>query len=78
MLCQTELLIINTDLEIFILKDVTRNPPPKDDAMQSFFLAETLKYAGMLFADGNTIPLDEYVLNTEAHPLKILRGGRRL
>jgi len=53
------------------LQDVTRNPPPKDDAMQSFFLAETLKYAGLLFADGNTIPLDEYVLNTEAHPLKI-------
>jgi len=55
------------------LTDVTRSPAPQDDAMQSFFLAETLKYAGMLFTDGNTIPLDEYVLNTEAHPLKILR-----
>lgn len=57
------------------LQDVTRVPAPQDDAMQSFFLAETLKYAGMLFADGNTIPLDEYVLNTEAHPLKIIKPG---
>jgi len=55
------------------LQDVTRVPSPQDDAMQSFFLAETLKYAGLLFTDGETIPLDEYVLNTEAHPLKIFR-----
>eukprot|EP00658_Telonema_sp_P-2_P033439 TRINITY_DN24544_c0_g1_i1.p1 TRINITY_DN24544_c0_g1~~TRINITY_DN24544_c0_g1_i1.p1 ORF type:complete len:561 (+),score=121.90 TRINITY_DN24544_c0_g1_i1:86-1768(+) len=55
------------------LTDVTQNAgsAPKDDTQQSFFLAETLKYAYLLFTDGNTISLDEYVLNTEAHPLKV-------
>jgi len=38
---------------------------------QSFFLAETLKYAYLLFAGGDEFPLDEYVFNTEAHPFKI-------
>ena len=54
------------------LTDVTREAgpsAPKDDTQQSFFLAETLKYAYLLFADGETIQLDKYVLNTEAHPL---------
>ena len=42
----------------------------KNDAMQSFFLAETLKYSYLLFADESTLDLDEYVFNTEAHPLR--------
>lgn len=42
------------------------------DKMESFFLAETLKYFYLLFADGNPIiPLDKYVFNSEAHPLPI-------
>jgi hypothetical protein len=41
----------------------------KNDAMQSFFLAETLKYAYLLFAEEDILSLDEYVFNTEAHPL---------
>ena len=40
------------------------------DYMESFWLAETLKYFYLLFSDPNLISLDEYVLNTEAHPLK--------
>ncbi|KAL1500514.1 hypothetical protein AB1Y20_013170 [Prymnesium parvum] len=39
--------------------------------MESFFTAETLKYLWLLFGDGTDIPLDQYVLNTEAHPLLI-------
>ena len=40
--------------------------------MESFFLAETLKYLYLLFADDQTIlPLDKWVFNTEAHPLPI-------
>jgi len=42
--------------------------------MESFFLAETLKYFFLLFADPNeedVLPLDEFVFNTEAHPLPI-------
>ena len=45
-----------------------------DDKMESFFLAETLKYAFLLFAPESTISLDQYVFTTEAHPLKIIRN----
>lgn len=39
------------------------------DGMESFFLAETLKYLFLLFSDDETLlPLDEVVFNTEAHP----------
>ena len=37
--------------------------------MESFFLGETLKYLYMLFADHQEISIDEWVFNTEAHPL---------
>ena len=43
----------------------------QDDHMQSFFLAETLKYLYLLFSDSSVLPLDVWVLNTEAHPLRI-------
>jgi len=36
-----------------------------------FFLAETMKYLYLLFAPDDVIPLDEFVFNTEAHPLLI-------
>jgi mannosyl-oligosaccharide alpha-1,2-mannosidase len=39
--------------------------------MESFFLAETLKYFYLLFSDPSVIPLDKYIFNTEAHPLPI-------
>ncbi|KAL5699617.1 mannosyl-oligosaccharide 1,2-alpha-mannosidase [Ranunculus cassubicifolius] len=52
------------------LKDV--NTGVKDNMMQSFFLAETLKYLYLLFSPTSTISLDEWVFNTEAHPLKIV------
>jgi mannosyl-oligosaccharide alpha-1,2-mannosidase len=44
----------------------------KDDMMQSFFLAETLKYFYLLFSPSSVIPLDKWVFNTEAHPLRII------
>ena len=40
------------------------------DAMQSFFLAETLKYAYLLFAPPRTLEFQDVVFNTEAHPLR--------
>ena len=43
-----------------------------DDRMESFFLAETMKYLYLAQDPDNTINLDEYVINTEAHPTKIL------
>ncbi|KXT05895.1 hypothetical protein AC578_395 [Pseudocercospora eumusae] len=42
----------------------------KMDSMESFWLAETLKYFYLLFSEPSTISLDEWVFNTEAHPLK--------
>ncbi|KAI1413284.1 glycoside hydrolase family 47 protein [Hypoxylon sp. FL1857] len=42
----------------------------KKDEMESFWLAETLKYFYLLYSDPSLISLDEWVLNTEAHPFK--------
>ncbi|KAF9429120.1 mannosyl-oligosaccharide alpha-1,2-mannosidase [Entomortierella beljakovae] len=41
------------------------------DKMETFFLAETLKYLYLLFSPNDLFPLDKYVFNTEAHPLPI-------
>lgn len=45
-----------------------------DDRMESFFLAETMKYLYLAQDPDNTIDLDKYVINTEAHPTTILSG----
>lgn len=42
-----------------------------EDKMETFWLSETLKYLYLLFDDQATLPLDKWVLNTEAHPLPI-------
>ena len=55
---------------VFVLEQV--NSGEKDDMMQSFFLAETLKYLYLLFSPPTVIPLDEWVFNTEAHPVRIV------
>jgi mannosyl-oligosaccharide alpha-1,2-mannosidase len=40
------------------------------DSMESFWLAETLKYFYLCFEEFSVVSLDEFVLNTEAHPLR--------
>jgi hypothetical protein len=35
--------------------------------------AETLKYLYLLFGPNDIMPLDKYVLNTEAHPLPVFK-----
>lgn len=42
----------------------------KSDSMESFFLAETLKYLYLLFAPPETLDLKTVVFNTEAHPFR--------
>ena len=42
----------------------------KTNIQESFFLAETLKYFYLIFDNPERISLDEWVFNTEAHPLK--------
>ncbi|TFB00011.1 Endoplasmic reticulum mannosyl-oligosaccharide 1,2-alpha-mannosidase [Trichoderma ghanense] len=55
--------------------DVTL-PMDKDagmaDSMESFWMGETLKYFYLVFADWDEVSLDEWVFNTEAHPLRRL------
>ena len=44
-------------------------PPSRRDEMPSWWLAETLKYLWLLFQPRDFLPMDEWVFNTEAHPL---------
>ncbi|PBK72496.1 glycoside hydrolase [Armillaria solidipes] len=53
--------------------DVDTVPVSLDDKQETFFLSETLKYLYMTFSDSSVIPLDEYVFNTEGHPLPIFK-----
>ncbi|KAI8820688.1 glycoside hydrolase [Fimicolochytrium jonesii] len=60
------------------LLDVSsKGPANHRDLQESFFLAETLKYLYLLFADDDTIPLEAFVFNTEGHPLSMRGWGRR-
>lgn len=52
------------------IDDVTKTSPQLNDEMESFWLAETLKYFYLLFEEEAVVSLDEWVLNTEAHPFK--------
>jgi mannosyl-oligosaccharide alpha-1,2-mannosidase len=55
------------------VRDTGRVP---DDRMESFFLAETLKYLYMLQSPDHDISLERYVLGTEAHPLSRFDSNR--
>ncbi|EFQ27506.1 glycosyl hydrolase family 47 [Colletotrichum graminicola] len=50
--------------------DVLSKDPSPVDEMESFWVAETLKYFYLLFSTPDVISLDDWVLNTEAHPFK--------
>ncbi|XP_051730057.1 mannosyl-oligosaccharide 1,2-alpha-mannosidase IA isoform X1 [Ctenopharyngodon idella] len=55
------------------VRDVYANTPNHDDVQQSFYLAETLKYLYLLFSDDDHLPFDNWVFNTEAHPLPVIK-----
>ena len=57
-----------TDVAYAALADVEKEK--KADRMESFFLAETLKYLYLLFAPSDTVDLTKVVFNTEAHPIR--------
>jgi hypothetical protein len=42
----------------------------KSDRMESYFLAESLKYLYLLFAPAETLDFDRTIFNTEAHPIR--------
>ncbi|KAF9691766.1 hypothetical protein EKO04_010483 [Ascochyta lentis] len=55
------------------IADVTvpnKQESQKLDQCESFWMAETLKYFYLIFSEPDLISLDDYVLNTEAHPLR--------
>jgi hypothetical protein len=61
--------VTRTEIAASAIEDVTKAEPTKMDSMESFWLAETLKYFYLIFSEFDVISLDEWVLNTEAHPL---------
>jgi hypothetical protein len=53
------------------LKDVSRLSQTPENKMESFFLAETIKYLYLLFDPETPIDLkNKHVINTEAHPVR--------
>jgi mannosyl-oligosaccharide alpha-1,2-mannosidase len=61
-----------TEIAHAALDDCTAPNPARSqtNSMESFWLAETLKYFYLIFDSPDVISLDEFVLNTEAHPLR--------
>ncbi|KAM3422822.1 alpha-1,2-Mannosidase [Cercospora zeina] len=67
-----------TEIANAALADVTYDPAwlestghsVKMNSMESFWLAETLKYFYLLYSEVDLISLDDWVFNTEAHPFK--------
>jgi len=57
-----------TDEAYAALKDVRTKE--KRDYMESFFFAETLKYAFLLFDESGKLDFNKVIFNTEAHPYK--------
>lgn len=61
---------------IAALADVLTMPPQLIDSMESYTLAETLKYYYLLFSPPQFMSFDDYVFTTEAHPLLAPKHGR--
>jgi len=57
-----------------VYPDVREAGLEPEDCMESFFLAETLKYLYLMFSDQKEITLTSHVYNTEAHPVPVVTG----
>lgn len=66
----------DTDIGNSALIDISADSPPRADSMESFWMAETLKYFYLTFSEPDLISLDDWVFNTEAHPFKIPKPKR--
>jgi mannosyl-oligosaccharide alpha-1,2-mannosidase len=66
--------VSRTEIAAAAIMDITVDPKDVEsmrmDSMESFWLAETLKYFYLCFEDFGVVSLDDFVLNTEAHPLR--------
>ena len=54
--------VTRTEIANAAIHDVTAPHPEKEDRMESFWLAETLKYFYAIFAEASVLSLDEFVL----------------
>lgn len=54
----------------YSIEQVLEGVQIQSDSMESFWMAETLKYFYLIFSEPDLISLDEWVFNTEAHPFK--------
>mmetsp|Transcript_129792 Transcript_129792/g.250330 ORF Transcript_129792/g.250330 Transcript_129792/m.250330 type:complete len:586 (+) Transcript_129792:70-1827(+) len=54
-------------------RDVIRTSPVLDDSQETFVGAETLKYAMLIHLNSSVLPLEDFVLNTEAHPFPVFK-----
>ncbi|KAF2763517.1 seven-hairpin glycosidase [Pseudovirgaria hyperparasitica] len=59
-----------TDIGAAGIQDVRDENSQQLNECESFWMAETLKYFYLIFSEPNLVSLDDWVLNTEAHPLK--------
>ena len=62
--------VARTDIAYSAIEDVTNANTAQANSMDGYWLAETLKYYYLLYSEPDLVNLDEYVLNTEAHPFK--------
>ncbi|KAF4635523.1 hypothetical protein G7Y89_g2579 [Cudoniella acicularis] len=53
------------------IEDVTSENTTQGDGMESYWLAQTLKYFYLLFSEPDLVSLDDFVLNAEAHPFRL-------
>ncbi|KAG8877986.1 hypothetical protein FRB97_002872 [Tulasnella sp. 331] len=53
------------------VRNVNTKKPVQTDSMPSWYLAETLKYLYLIASPKHLVPLDQWVFNTEAHPLPV-------
>jgi mannosyl-oligosaccharide alpha-1,2-mannosidase len=53
------------------IADATQEKSEHRDEMESFFLAETLKYLYLIFSDSDVVSPVDWVFNTEGHPVKM-------
>ena len=55
------------------IRDVDEVPVVHEDRMETFWIAETLKYLYLLFSDASVYPIDQLVANTEVSPARLHR-----
>ena len=53
------------------IRNVNEIPVKHSNKQETFMMAETLKYLYLLFSPKSKLDLNKWVLNTEAHPVKI-------